>query len=120
MGQFVQARESPEERAARIAREKKAAQERERQRLLKLANDNKRVAAVTDRLSRPAAAQRNVDPQAAAQAEARKQQEKHRLAAIRNRQAFLKNVQNAAENDMKANSEARAKRAVAAAAPKRK
>ena len=67
MGQFeeyyqeIEERENPEERAARIARERKAAQERARKEQLKIEADNRRVAAATERLTRPAA-KRPVDP----------------------------------------------------------
>ena len=65
MGQFEEyyqeIEENPEERAARIARERKAAQERAKKQQQKIDADNRRVAAATERLTRPAA-KRPVDP----------------------------------------------------------
>ena len=59
--QEIEERENPEERAARIARERKAAQERAKKQQQKIDADNRRVAAATERLTRPAA-KRNADP----------------------------------------------------------
>ena len=65
MGQFEEyyqeLEESPEERAARIARERKAAQERAKKQQQKIEADNRRVAAAAERLSRPAR-KCNADP----------------------------------------------------------